>query len=1448
LDPANAETSVSRGKTTYTYTMTYSVRLATEKSGFEANKYYPTNGYTYLSVPKASGDPDKLAFTVPAVKGFLGNLSFTKTDLDGTSLSGAKFTLSSTTNGINWTMEAESAQNGAIVFNNIPSGCSFKLVESAAPANYQKDNGEYALKIAYGDLSWTGSSPLEDGEFKNTASQQYTTLNISKTWIAPAGTTIPNSITVNLKRDGNTYGAITLSKDSASWSTNPEQGDSNVTVTKGTGDWSCNVKVPYNKNGLVSTTYAYTIDETALNDWTGSVDGLSIKNSYNGTINVNVTKEWVSGIAAWPAGGITVKLLRNGTDTGNTITLTEGQPTGTFSNLPTVVNGTVAEYTVSEVVNDANNTPMFQTVKITGSQTAGYTITNAVNQEYVTVSGSKTWNDDNNAKSLRPDTVYVALFNGSTQVSGPVAVTASNNWAYTFSKDSSNNNLPKYRYGLDNDGKISSVSEISYTVRELTGENGEAIAPGGALGSESGDHYVVSYSGNNIINTLTGIVNVSASKSWIDVNGATHNGLNVTAQLMQNGTAYGEAKTVKGDGTPTTWSSLPKYDANGKAFTYAISENGVTENLDPYVIDSVSGNQTNGFTITNKLVDPSNVSVTGTKAWAQDSSVTSHPQATVGLFKKDANEAWVYAGQTAAVEQDGTYSFSGLPKYEERSGEMVALEYRVFEMDGNSPVAEGGQIGNYIVSYGSVSNNNGTFTQNLTNTITGTTSVTVNKTWNDSVNTAGRNAVFTLTRTASGAQDDTFSRNIAFSDMSGSSYTWSGLAKYDADGNQYVYSVAETTNGYSSVVTGGAQTNGTFAFTAVNTLNQGLTSVTVTKNWVDGGAYANRPDTITLYLYRSDDASKPYKTEVINSTKSGNSQQYTFSDLPLYNDARTVRYTYTIGEAAVTGAKNAYAAPVYDQTTYTVTNRLDQQYVVIGVSKIWVDPTGTAHPDVTFTLTGTVNGKTAVVNGSELAPVSATVGFSGNSGTQVPGQTENRNASAADHMWIYWFGKQDSGKPDGTLPKYDDSGNEIVYTAAESSVSGYDSVKADGYNTFTNTVKQAEATFTVTKNFANMAGDGVNSAAPNAPSTIYIQLMKNGQTVGDPVSMSISSNTGAYTFSGLDLYNSNGEYNVYTAIEVVPSGSNFLTIANGSTANYGNDAYTVSYGTTSRDGSSFAQTITNTYKTPLTYYYKLTRNYVQYRNGIQVNYASTSNWVGNAAAGTYTEDPNNYLTYTYGGGDSALTVTHSFVTEGSNTSVNVIDPNVSTYEIVLNYQESLNSGAEVVHVYRTYDKYTGKTTVDESVSLTSAYNDKDNAAGKWTIDQKTGAASFVPAVVNRTGYSFIAAESDEEGGNVPFGQTRTFKLYYEKTVDSTPPYTPPVVIPDPETPKTDVPETPTPTDPGTDITEPDTPKADAGTQVTGDELVLWIALALASATALVYIIIIDVRRRNGDER
>lgn len=73
LDPAQAETSTEGGKTTYIFTLTYSITLDTAKEGFKENTNYPTNGYTRLEIPNG----EDVVFNVPGVFGEIPTVEYT---------------------------------------------------------------------------------------------------------------------------------------------------------------------------------------------------------------------------------------------------------------------------------------------------------------------------------------------------------------------------------------------------------------------------------------------------------------------------------------------------------------------------------------------------------------------------------------------------------------------------------------------------------------------------------------------------------------------------------------------------------------------------------------------------------------------------------------------------------------------------------------------------------------------------------------------------------------------------------------------------------------------------------------------------------------------------------------------------------------------------------------------------------------------------------------------------------------------------------------------------------------------------------------------------------------------------------------------------------------------------------------------------------------------------
>lgn len=168
------------------------------------------------------------------------------------------------------------------------------------------------------------------------------------------------------------------------------------------------------------------------------------------------------------------------------------------------------------------------------------------------------------------------------------------------------------------------------------------------------------------------------------------------------------------------------------------------------------------------------------------------------------------------------------------------------------------------------------------------------------------------------------------------------------------------------------------------------------------------------------------------------------------------------------------------------------------------------------------------------------------------------------------------------------------------------------------------------------------------------------------------------------------------------------------------------------------------------------------------------------------------------------------------------------------------------------NQYTANTTFSLAVTGPDGYN-KDVTVkagekvtltvptGSYIVTEKDAKVASYTLTTTGSGASYSVTKGNDTLAAIV--NTYTYQGGYDPTV---PPTTPPTTdITDPDVPTTDIPDPETPT---TDITDPETPKADASQQVTGDELVLWIALACMSAMALVYIIVVDKKRKDNPNK
>ena len=188
-----------------------------------------------------------------------------------------------------------------------------------------------------------------------------------------------------------------------------------------------------------------------------------------------------------------------------------------------------------------------------------------VNQkEKTSVSGQKTWNDNDNQDGKRPSKITVDLLaNGVKVASKKVKPDAAGTWAYHF------DNLDV----VDDAGKV-----IAYTVSE-----------------EPVEGYETTIEGTNITNTRTPeVTEVAVKKIWDDAD--NKDGLRpekITVRLLADGQEVAVKEITATDNWQASFTDLPVYK-EGKKIAYAITE------------DPVAGYITNidGFTVTNRHTPP----------------------------------------------------------------------------------------------------------------------------------------------------------------------------------------------------------------------------------------------------------------------------------------------------------------------------------------------------------------------------------------------------------------------------------------------------------------------------------------------------------------------------------------------------------------------------------------------------------------------------------------------------------------------------------------------------------------------------------------------------------------------------------------------------------------------------------------------------------------------------
>ena len=226
--------------------------------------------------------------------------------------------------------------------------------------------------------------------------------------------------------------------------------------------------------------------------------------------------------------------------------------------------------------------------------------TTITNTPSTSLSGTKTWKDNNDAYDTRPDeetfkanlklswstdngSNWTVITNLDEQGIRLTIEENGNTWTYTF------DNLPKY--GVDTDGK--SV-QYTYKVEEVEpggysgtiDDNGTGVAAEGTSGALVGP---------NFTNTLTGEVSISGTKTW---QGADYSNPILSLERRLAGTDD-DWKTVDAEyawgitsGSSWTYSfkgTFPLYDDAQQKYEYRVREDDVERDYDVYYDDDNRG-------------------------------------------------------------------------------------------------------------------------------------------------------------------------------------------------------------------------------------------------------------------------------------------------------------------------------------------------------------------------------------------------------------------------------------------------------------------------------------------------------------------------------------------------------------------------------------------------------------------------------------------------------------------------------------------------------------------------------------------------------------------------------------------------------------------------------------------------------------------------------------------
>ena len=846
--------------------------------------------------------------------------------------------------------------------------------------------------------------------------------------------------------------------------------------------------------GELGNPITYRIEETSSNKFYQRATTKPTENEYiltntftvpNDKIEVQVNKVWEDNSNANGKRPASIKYVLSGngltkeqTVTGNTSTNDDWSYK--FTDLPKYdAQGNEIVYTVAEQEATTDGLKFYSN-EISGEYTTGITIKNkfTVPENKIEVPVTKTWLDDNNSRAKRPTSIKYVLKGGATETEQVVTgnSTTDENWNYTFT------NLPKY----NNQGNV-----INYSIEE------QEVTPNDLK------FYTKAVNGFNVTNTFKvpeDKVTPRVTVTWEDssnVNGKRPNNIKLVVKDKEGKTV--KEATITGNPTDDEWNkvfeNVPKYDKNGDPIPYTVEEEPNTPDGLKFYKVKVSGDIDQGFKVTNKFEVPDDkIELTVNKTWADDNNANAKRPTSVKyvLTGNGLTKEQVVTGSTT-TDDNWSYKFTDLPKYNAQGNEIV---YTVDEQEVNS-----GDFKFYSKQVVGL---------NVTNTFTvpnDKIEVQVNKVWEDNSNANAKRPT-SIKYVLSG---DTLTKEQTVTGNTTSNEDWSykftDLPKYNAQGNEIVYTVAEqeaTADGlkfYSNEITGEYKTG--ITITNTFTIPENKVNVKATKTWIDNSnAKGKRPSSIKYILKGG---ATPIEKVVSGNNTTDDNWSYTFENLAKY-DSNGQEYQYSV-EEEITENAHLYTKVITGskESGFNVINtfKVPEDKLTIAVTKEWKDNSNVAGKRPTSI-------KYVLKGGS--TPIEEVV--SGNNTT--------------DSDWNHTF---------TNVAKYNDSGDEITYTLEEQEVSAndfkfYKKAISGDYKAGFKVVNTFEVPDEKVEVQVNKVWEDNSNANAKRPTSIKY-VLKGGAT---PVEHVVTGNTNSnadwsYKFTNLPKYSATGDEITYTLEE-----------------------------------------------------------------------------------------------------------------------------------------------------------------------------------------------------------------------------------------------------------------------------------------------------------------------------